>query len=139
MTMTKKMALVLLGAVLSLDGATFSMAHEGHDKTPGSVQAPHGGVVQGTNSIYLELISDAAGIKLFPLTHALVPIALKDVSLSATSQVPKKSKTPVKFTEVGDHYEAKVEAKGAYRYALDVATDYKGKKEKLTFQVEPQN
>ncbi len=130
---------VWMGVALTGGWTTQSFAHEGHDKTPGSVQAPHGGVVQGTNTLYLELVNDASGIKLYPLTHDLTPIALKEVTLTATAQPPKKAKAPVKFTPVDDHFEAKVEAKGAYRYTLDVSTTYKGKKEKLTFQVEPQS
>ncbi len=133
------MLAVLMGVVLAGSSVTQSYAHEGHDKTPGSVQAPHGGVVQGSSSLYLELVNDASGIKLYPLTHDLAPIALKDVKVTAMAQPPKKAKLPVKFTEADDHFEAKVDAKGSYRYTLEVSTAYKGKKEKLTFQVEPQS
>ncbi|MBY0472320.1 hypothetical protein K2X30_14230 [bacterium] len=138
--MTKKtMLAVLMGVAVAGGLASQSFAHEGHDKTPGSVQAPHGGVVQGTSSLYLELVNDASGIKLYPLTHDLAPIALKDVKITAMAQPPKKAKLPVKFAEADDHFEAKVDAKGSYRYTLEVSTAYKGKKEKLTFQVEPQS
>ncbi len=124
--------------LLSLAFGTYAAAHEGHDKAPGSVQAPHGGVVQGTSQMYIELVNDASGIKLYPLTHDLVAVATKNVKVAATAQAPKKKKEPVKLTAVEDHFEGKVDAKGAYRYTLVLETTYQGKKEKVTFQVEPQ-
>lgn len=114
-------------------------AHEGHDKMPGAVQAPHGGTVKGTSQLYIELVNEPSGIKLYPLTHEMTPVALKDVTIAGTAEAPKKKKETVKFTNTDDHFEAKVDAKGAYRYTLELMTTYKGKKEKITFQVEPQN
>ncbi len=116
-----------------------SYAHEGHDKLPGTVQAPHGGTVKGTSQIYIELVNEASGIKLYPLTHEMTPVTLKDVTIAGTAQAPKRKKEPVKFTSADDYFEAKVDAKGAYRYTLELTTTYKGKKEKVTFQIEPQS
>ncbi len=118
---------------------TLGYAHEGHDKMPGAVQAPHGGTVKGTSQLYIELVNEASGIKLYPLTHEMAPVAPKEVTIVATVQAPKKKKEAVKFTVADDHYEAKVDAKGAYRYTLELTTTYKGKKEKVVFQVEPQS
>lgn len=129
-------AVVLGGLVLGIQNIR---AHEGHDQTPGSVNAPHGGSIQGTNQLYWELVKDATGVKLYPLTHELSPIAPKDVQMSGTIQFPKKTKKePVKFSPADDHFAAQVDAKGAYRYTLELAFTYKGKKEKVKFQVEPQ-
>ena len=114
-------------------------AHEGHDKTPGAVSAPHGGVTQGTNQLYLELVSEAGGVKIYPLTHDLKPIAAKEVTLKASIIFPKQKKVEaIDFTQSNDYFSAKVNAKGAYRYTLDISVLYKGKKETVTFQVEPQ-
>lgn len=119
--------------------STSIQAHEGHDKTPGAVSAPHGGVVKGTSQIYLELVNEAGGIKVYPLTHDSSPIALKEVTIKGTATFPKKAKgEPVSFASGDDHFAAKVNAKGAYRYSLDLTVTYKGKQEKITFQVEPQ-
>jgi hypothetical protein len=100
-------------------------------------------VIRGTKSLYLELVNDASGLKLYPLTHELAPIPLAELTLSATAQVPKKAKVPVKLLTSGDHFEADaaalVSVKGAYRYQLEVNTGYHGKKEKVVFQMEPQN
>lgn len=122
---------------LAFIGTAF--AHEGHNKTPGSIAAPHGGVIKGTNQLYIELVSDASGIKLYPLTHDLTAISTNDVKLVASSQVPKKKKENVKLSQVGDHYEAIVDAKGAYHYSFSLEVSYKSKTEKVLFQVEPQN
>jgi hypothetical protein len=132
----KKSVLVIL---FSFVFGSFAIAHDGHDKTPGSIQAPHGGVVQGTSQLYIELVNDSSGIKLYPLTHDLKVIPTGEVKLVATSQVPKKKKENLALVAVGDHFEAKVDAKGAYRYTLSLDVGYKTKKEKVVFQVEPQN
>ena len=129
----------LLSLLLSSCLGTVALAHEGHNKTPGVVQAPHGGVVQGTSQLYVELVNDASGIKLYPLTHDLAPVSPGDVAIVVTSQVPKRKKEAVSLQAVEDHFEGKVEARDAYRYSLVVETTYKGKKEKVTFQVEPQS
>ena len=116
-----------------------SLAHEGHDKTPGAVAAPHGGVVKGTDQLYMELVNETGGVKVYPLTHDSTPIPLKEITLSGSVTFPKKPKAEsVKFTQGDDHFTAKVDAKGAYRYSLDLVVTYRGKKEKLKFQVEPQ-
>ncbi len=123
---------------LVLTLSNYVLAHEGHG-VPGASQTPHGGVVQGNTELFFELVNEAGGIKLYPLTHDMAPIALADVVIDGSAQAPKKSKQPIKFADVEDHFEAKVDEKGAYRYILEITTKYKGKKGKVTFQVEPQN
>ena len=78
---------IVLAALLVFQSPAF--AHEGHDATPGAIQAPHGGVVQGTAELYLELVNEASGIKLYPLTHDLKPIPLKEVKVEAFAQRPR--------------------------------------------------
>ena len=117
-----------------------SFAHEGHDKTPGAMVAPHGGVIQGAGEIYLEFVNESGGVRIYPLTHDLAAIPLKEVTLQGSANFPKKAKPePVVFAQSGDHFSAKVDAKGAYRYTLDITVSHKGKKAKAKFQVEPQN
>lgn len=115
------------------------IAHEGHDKSPGAVAAPHGGVVQGTKQIYLELVTKSDGVEIFPFDHDMKPILLKDVKLEGAMVLPKKSKSePVKFSAEGDAFIAKIDSKGAHRYVLDLSVVHGGKKEKIKFNVEPQ-
>lgn len=128
---------LVLGLITSLDFSwNFVQAHEGHNTLPEAVQSPHGGTMQGT-ALYIELVNDSSGIKLYPLTHELTPISLKDVSLIGTVKLPKKKKQTIKLDSANDHYMAKPEVKGAHRYILELMVNYKGKKEKVTFQVEP--
>lgn len=129
--------LILFAAMfLALDVA---VAHEGHDKTPGTLAAPHGGVVKGTDHIYLELVAESAGIKIYPLDHETKAIPVADIKIEGKMSVPRKNKLEtVKFTVSGDHFAAKVDAKGAHRYDLDVTVTHGGKAEKLKFSVEPQ-
>lgn len=113
-------------------------SHEGHDQTPGAMVAPHGGVTKGTDELYLELVSAGGKIKIYPLTHDAAPIALKQLKLTGAVTLPKKKKSePVTFSQASDHFEAKVDSKGAHRYALELVVIYKGKKDKVKFQVEP--
>lgn len=125
---------LILGLITSWD---FVQAHEGHDALPGAIQAPHGGTVKGVTLLYIELVNDSSGIKLYPLTHELSSISLKDISIVAAVQIPKKKKQTIKLDIVNDHFEAKPRIKGIHRYLLELTVDYKGKKEKVTFQIEP--
>lgn len=116
-----------------------SFAHEGHDKAPGAVSAPHGGLIQGTSEMYLELVASSEGVKIYPFTHNLKPIALKDIQLDGKVSFPKKAKSEsVKFESAEDAFSAKVNSKGAHRYTLELNITYQGKKEKTKFNVEPQ-
>lgn len=133
------MKAIFLAALALTFAQSPSLAHEGHDKTPGAVAAPHGGIVQGTNQLYLELVPSADGVKIYPMDHDVKPVALSEVKLDGTATFPKKSKgEPVKFSQEGDAFVAKIAAKGAHRYTLNLNVEYKGKKEKAKFTVEPQ-
>ncbi len=133
----KKLSLALILITMS----SLAQAHEGHDKTPGALAAPHGGSVQGTKDFYLELVATKGGVKLYPLDHDSKPIPLNEFSVGeGTVKFPRKDKgEKIAFTADGaDHYAAKVDAKGAYRYTLEVLAARKGAKgEKVKFNVEP--
>ena len=114
-------------------------AHEGHDKTPGLQSTRPGGTIKGTDHIYLELVSDKDGVKLYPMDHDKKPIPLSDVKMEGKMTIPRKNKTQVlKFTAQDDHFAAKVDTKGAHRYDLEASVTHGGKSEKLKFSVEPQ-
>ena len=113
-------------------------AHEGHDKTPGAMAAPHGGLVQGTTSLYLELVSVKNEVKIYPLDHDSKPLPVSDVKLESMMTLPRKTKAEkVSFMPQEDHFAATIDAKGAHRYELNIDVTYKGKKEKVKFNVEP--
>ncbi len=129
--------IILLTALIFSFG--IANAHEGHDKTPGLQPTRPGGTIKGTDHIYLELVSDKEGVKLYPMDHDKKPMPLADVKIEGKMTIPRKNKTKVlKFTAQDDHFAAKVDAKGAHRYDLDVTVTHGGKAEKLKFSVEPQ-
>jgi len=106
--------LILSAALLFAFGAVH--AHEGHDKTPGALAAPHGGMIKGTDHIYLELVSGPNEIKAYPLDHEMKAVPVADVKLDAKMSIPRKNKSEtIKFTAQAEYFSAKVDAKGAHR------------------------
>lgn len=130
----KLITLILTALILPLS----ALAHEGHDHTPGAKTAPHGGVLQKTGGIHLELVSKGENLQLFAYDEEMNPLLPKDVGIEGSMTLPKKSKaTQVKFAPDGDALTAKVDAKGAHRYTLNLLVTLAGKKDKATFNVEP--
>lgn len=116
-----------------------AFSHEGHDKTPGAVAAPHGGMMKDLEHNYLELVTEGSSIKLYFYEHDLKPISAKDIKVDGSATFPKKSKAEkLAFTNEGESFSATVDAKGAHRYTLDLSVTSHGKKEKTKFNVEPQ-
>lgn len=117
-----------------------AMAHEGHDKTPGAITAPHGGQLKGTSQLYVELVSDSTGFKLYIIDHDLKTISPKDVKIEGLTQLPKEKKTnQLVLNSSESYFESKVDAKGSHRYRTDLKVTYKGKTETVSFNVEPQD
>ena len=127
--------LVLAAVLLAAGGAS---AHEGHDKAPGAVSAPHGGLVSGASHIQLELLPTADGVQIYPYDAEMNLIPLDKVSLEGKVAFPRNRKTEtVKFAKEGETFAAKIDAKGANRYTLEVSVTHGGKKEQVKFNVEP--
>jgi len=131
---------LILTSILTLLFAVSTMAHEGHDKMPGTLIAPHGGQIKGTSQLYLELISEKSLVKLFAFDHDLKKINVKDLKVEARVSFPKKKTSEnliLKFTD--EAIESLIDAKGAHRFTLHLKIIYKGQTESLSFNVEPQN
>lgn len=133
-----KQVIVLCLSLTSLI-SSLGRAHEGHNKTPGALAAPHGGQIKGTDQLYLELVADTEGIKLYPLDHDLKPVVLADVKVEGTFQLPraKKSET-LQWTSGENYFSSKVKVKSTHRYNVDLKVSFKNKTDKLNFTVEPQ-
>jgi hypothetical protein len=130
---------ILMICLLAPLFAVSAFAHEGHDKTPGNLTAPHGGHIQGTSHLYLELVPQKDGVKIYILNHDLKAVPLTKIKLEGTMTLPKKSKgEAVVFTAAGDSFEAKINARGAHRYLLNISVTDEGKTEKVKFNVEPE-
>ena len=132
----KKLLFLIIAAGLF----QFANAHEGHDKTPGTAAAPHGGLLQGTDSLFIEVLSTKEALKVYPLTHDMKAIPLNTIKITGTMSIPRKAGKPeaLNFIASDDHLEAKVDAKGAHRYILNLDVTQGKIKEKLNFNVEPQ-
>lgn len=130
---------IVLGLVIAGLMPMCAWSHEGHNKTPGSLTAPHGGQIKGTEHLYIEMVADAEGVKLYPLDHDLKPVAVGEVKVEGTLQLPrnKKSET-LQWTPAENYYEAKVKTKGTHRYNIELKVSYKNKMDQLKFIVEPQ-
>lgn len=116
-----------------------TLAHEGHNMTPGSINAPHGGQIKGTKDLYIELVSNTAGFKIYPFDHDLKSVPLKDVQFEIFGKLPKQNKADKLIFKTFESYlEAQYDAKGSHRYIVDIKIAYKGKNEKVSFNVESQ-
>lgn len=136
-----KMILLTLVTVFSFQIS----AHEGHTHGPGQVQPTKGGVIMKGEKFYLEVVGTKSEVKFYPLKQVdpksmmLTPIPLKDVTLSATFTLPRGKKSELIAVKNGtDHFRGSVDAKGSHRYQVDVSIETMGEKEKLTYQIEPQ-
>lgn len=121
--------------VLSLM-SPIALAHEGHNHA--GAEAPHGGVLKEGKQLNLELVTQGSDVLLYPLAKDGKAVALKDVQISATAQPPKKTKTKLDLKPMEDHFHGTFDAKGSYRYELQIEAKSSGKTDKFTYQVEPQ-
>jgi hypothetical protein len=101
-------------------------------------EAPHGGILKEGKALNLELVASAGEVQLFPFSKDGKMLPTDNVKLTATAQAPKKQKMIIDLKPMSDHFMGKVDAKGSYRFELQVEAIVMGKKEKIAFQVEPQ-
>ena len=113
-----------------------SFAHEGHDVTPGSIKANHGGTVKAGKEINLEYVVSGSEVKLFPVSHDGKDLTVAEVKLSVTAKLPKGKAETIKLDSKDGMFIAKVDFKSAYRIEMNVEADAKGKKSSFKFQVE---
>lgn len=111
-------------------------AHEGHDQTPGSLKANHGGTVKGGKEINLEFVVSGNELKLYPASHEGADLATADVKLSGTSKLPKGKAEALKIENKNGALVATIDFKTAYRIEVVATAEYKGKKDTFKFQVE---
>lgn len=113
------------------------LAHEGHADAPGSVVPPHGGKIQATSELYLEFVKSGDVVKIFPMSHDLKPVPTSEITLSIQLELPRqKVKQPVSPETQSDSWSAKIDAKGAHRFTLIVASKRKNKSETVKFTAE---
>ena len=120
-------------------------AHDGHNHGPGQVQPIKGGVIMKGEKFFLEVVGSKNEIKFYPLqqesakSQMLKPIPLSQVKLSATYMLPRGKKAEVvTLKPQSDHFIGVIDSKSSHRYQVDVAIETLGEKEKITYQIEPQ-
>lgn len=132
------MKLILLALVILALG-TSVWAHEGHNKTPGALVSPHGGQIKGTSQLYLELVTDSQGLKLYTLDHDLKSLPANEVKIEGSLKWPRQKKSEkLNLAVQSSFFESKVDAKGSHRYTVDLKVTFKNKIESVSFTVEPQ-
>ncbi len=130
---------LLIAALTAFALSLTAYSHEGHDKTPGMLTAPHGGQLKGTSQLYVELVSDSGGFKLYTVDHDLKALPIQEVKIEGTAKLPKQKQSQKLVLTLSESFmEAKVDAKGSHRYIVELKVTYKGKTESVSFNVEPQ-
>ena len=139
--MKTKLSTLLLLTTLSLGG----FAHDGHNHGAGQVQPTKGGTILKTDKFYLEVVGNRTEVKIYPLkkndpkSATLSPIPLNQVKASATYSLPRaKGAQAIILKEEADHFVGAVVVKNTHRYEVIVTIETLGEKEKLTYQIEPQ-
>lgn len=117
---------------------TFSMAHEGHDQTPGQVKSQNGGIVKQGKELNLEMVTEGSKVSFYPLAHGGEKIELAEVKINATAQAPKGKPLPLKLEGKGNAFVGTVDLGSAIRSTVEVKASYKGKSDTFKFQVEKQ-
>lgn len=112
------------------------MAHEGHNQTPGSLKANHGGTIKAGKEINLEFVVSGNELKLYPASHEGADLAIAEVKLTGTGKLPKGKSEILKIEIKNGAYFAPIDFKTAYRIEVVATTEYKGKKDTFKFQVE---
>ncbi len=142
--MSKKILNLLLAALVA--APLFSQAHEGAHG-PEQKMAPQGGKLEETSNLFLELLKNEEGVKVFAYTHASMAAEKKPLLASEVKVIEKKTtlvdrnKKPVSFKlePQGDHFKLDIKGlKPSNRYELNLVVSYQGKEEKpVKWQIEP--
>jgi len=134
---TSKILVLLL--ITSMEANVLS--HEGHNKLPGSIIAPHGGQIKGTDDLYIELIHNSDNVQIYITDHDFKPILLNDIKIEGLIKYPKQMKSEkINFTtNQAKYFDAKINSKGSHRYTLEIKTKYKNKTDTINYNLEPQD
>lgn len=134
---------LFLGSALVLATlAAFDVLAHG-DHGPTQVQPTKGGVIQKSDSFFVEAVGTKSELKLYPLREegnpkTLKAIPLSEVTMEASITLPRGKATPVTLSKANDHFVGKISAGSAHRYQVEAKTTVGKDKDTLTFQVEPQ-
>ncbi len=122
--------------LIMIIGSLTAWAHEGHDLTPGSIKANHGGTVKAGKEINLEYVVIGNTVKMYPVTHDGKDLLETDIILTGTIKLPKAKDETVKIEFKEGSFLTVVDFKKAYRVEINLIANFKGQKSNFKFQVE---
>lgn len=123
--------------LLTVSLAVPVFAHEGHDHNaaPGSIRAPHGGVVKKGTNMAMEFVKQGEELKFYPIDFSAKSLGLETVQLVATVKAPKeKDAKSVSTSKGADHFLLKHKASGRFTVTLEATRE--GTKNNFEFQVD---
>ncbi len=130
---------IALALLVCSAGQTFG--HAGCHKAPGEHAAPHGGLLEHTEHILVELVDTENPMEIYVLDGDLKPLPTSKAKVKASIELPRRSRASaqVQLEDKGSHHAAFVTTKGRlHRYTLVVeVTEEDGHIETVRFQVEP--
>ncbi|HRK01172.1 MAG TPA: hypothetical protein PLH57_00780 [Oligoflexia bacterium] len=140
----------ILLVVTALTSGSLGFSHEGHDHSPGQVQAPNNGQLQKTKDIYVEVAGTKEEVKIYFYDTKLQPLGHSGIKVRAELRFPERTKknqsshkskakknVAIELKDQGDYFSGPVVVGSAHRYLVDLDLVLNGRSEKLTFQVEP--
>lgn len=138
---TNRRILLLCLCLVSLTISELTYAHGEHEHAPGEVQAPKGGLIQDFGEDgYLEVLEKKGRINIFLYTHDLKRADLSQFDLKAQAILPRgKGITQLNFQRGSESFESAYDAKGSYRYTLQLELRDRVEKEthQLKYVIEP--
>ncbi len=128
-----KRLIVIASLILS---SVMSIAHEDHNQAPGAITANHGGTVKAGKEINLEYVVTGNEVKIYPVSHEGKDLTAADVSLTATTKLPKGKTEAAKLELKDGAFVTTTDFKSAFRIEVVVTAVTKGKKDIFKFQIE---
>ncbi len=119
-----------------LVGSLNSFSHEGHNDAPGQIKANHGGKVEVGKEINLEFVVSGNEVKLFPASHEGKDLTADEITISATTKLPKGKPEPIKLNPKEGGYVAIVDFKTAYRVEMSIEAVLKSTNKKSNFKIQ---
>lgn len=115
--------------------------HAGCYEAPGAHAAPHGGLIEHTDNILVELVDSVHPMEIYVLDGDMQPIATSATKVSASVKLPRRSRgsANVELTAKDNYYEARLSTKGrVHRLTLVVQVEQDGITDSVSFEVEPE-
>jgi len=123
--------------LLSLAFSAQLFAHGDHHHGPSAKNSPKGGRMLETETLHVELVAKTSDVKIYVYDENMKPLTqLKDLKASFTTELPRKSKVPLKVETKEDHFSASFDKGAAHRYVLEMNVSHGGHSDTLKWTIE---